>query len=253
MINRTEIRRMYDKQEIIFPIIGSVIEGNSEGTILCDDEQNPKHVFVINKFGFCQELYTEWNSDFFESIIREKISSRSRMKLRLYNPKGHLQEYVKGLEFAQEAKRTHFVIGEKELVDCENGASNKFHICPMTETNYVDAFGLDLDSRYYSGKEEFCEKAIPYMALVNDEIVGLIYGAGFDGKRYEIDYCVDEKYRNQGIGSALVCAFSKKCFREGKKPDADIYSNNISSIKAIRKCGFKVANEYLFYNINEIK
>ena len=57
------------KNNIFFPMIGAVLEGRAQGFILsnCNRAVTPTHFFVVNKFGFCQELYYEWDNIFFES------------------------------------------------------------------------------------------------------------------------------------------------------------------------------------------
>lgn len=251
MINKERLIELYYKQKIRFPLIGAVIQGNTEGIVLCNDESNPTHIFVINKFGFCQELYSEWDANFFENEIKKYIYCSSRMKLRLYNPTGKLLAFVKQLPFSSEAKRMHFNIDVDEIDRNRKIGESYIEISPMTEESFMDIFSLDLDSRYYKDKKDYCEHAIPYVAKIGDEEVGIIYGAGNDGERYEIDYYVSEKYRNLGIGSKLILTFVNKCFKIAKTADMDIYCNNFASIRVAEKCGFKPVLEYSYFNIEK--
>ena len=94
-------------QPLVFPLIASILEGRQKGEIRVDSPENPRHFFVLNKFGFCQEFSSNYNNGFFtelKNIIRE----RQYKKLRLYSPSESMAEFLKPLGFAVKSKRVQF-------------------------------------------------------------------------------------------------------------------------------------------------
>lgn len=113
-INRDAVKNIYRRQKIQFPMIMSVIEGNSEGAVYCDNAQNPQHIFVRNKFGFCQEFFESFSEKFFQTIIDEIIKNKTRTKLRMYMPTKEMQEYLTGKENVTESERMHYIFYTNE-------------------------------------------------------------------------------------------------------------------------------------------
>lgn len=251
-VNRDKIREIYMKQEVVFPMIGAVIEGNTEGEIYCNNNENPSHIFVVNKFGFCQEIDEQRDDLFFENVIKRYIEKKDRRKLRLYNPQEELFRYVKDLEYAQISKRMHFVMDKRYVMGTLNKSTNlkDLTISAMTEKDFEECFNLDLATRYYSGKEDFCNNAIPIIARVEEEIVGIIYSVANDNMQCEVDIFIDEQYRNKGIALQLVSKFIKEAEQRKWIVNWDCYMNNAPSMNVAKKCGFIEVKEYFYFNIS---
>lgn len=99
------LKNIYSNYEFRFPVIASVIENNCPGRILYNDYENPTHFFVINKFGFCQEIYLRFDEKFVHDIILKMINSKKRQKLRCYAPQSYLQQKLNKILVAKKAER----------------------------------------------------------------------------------------------------------------------------------------------------
>lgn len=240
----SKIKEIYYAQEIRFPIIGMVIDGNIDGMILFNDEITPTHVFIVHKFGFCQEIFTEYDQHFLvEQII--PFIQKSQEKLRLYNPQGKLADCLEHMSTATGTKRLHYLYEGKYNNRIED---INYTIRPMT----IEDFGIELSSRYYKGAEAFIANAMPFVAVSKEnEYMAIIYIAGNDGDMCEIDIFTKEPYRRQGIAERLVNRFIFECYKNGKIPTWDCYANLQQSKRLAEKCGFILKREYDFYNIKQ--
>ena len=238
------------KNNIFFPMIGAVLEGRAQGFILsnCNRAVTPTHFFVVNKFGFCQELYYEWDNIFFEKSICPFIENKNRMKLRLYNPCGKLRKYIDGLDFANQAKRGHYCFGGS-IPNCNIDLKDNFIIQKMDLSNYEDVFNLNLSKRYYEDESDFCNNAMPFIAKKGKRIVGIIYSAAYSKKKSEIDIFVAEEYRKQNIAKALINRYLIECVKKHVEANWDCYINNYASVAVANKCGFNLIQQYNYYNI----
>lgn len=248
IINRKEIKRIYKNQKICFPMIMGVIEGTSEGMIYCDDIQNPRHIFVRNKFGFCQEFFECCSDSFFDKIVNEVIEDKKCPKLRLYMPTRRMQDYLGEKKSATKCQRVHFKYDayfEISSFPKENGI----------EIKRVFGVGGSLFRpfiyRYYKDEQDFIEHAMPIAAYdANKNEIGIIYNTAKGDENCEIDILVEEQYRKQGIGKALVFEFIKICQEQRVIPNWDCYANNAPSMKLAASCGFEPIGTYCFYNID---
>ena len=231
-----------------FPMIMSVIEGNSEGAIYCDNAQAPQHIFVRNKFGFCQEFFESFSEEFFQAIVDEIIEDRTRTKLRMYMPTEEMKEYLTGKENVTESERIHYIFCTKET-HIKSEIFDGIRILTGGGTIQED-FGLELWNRYYKNKQDFMENALPIVAYdQNNNALGIIYSAAKGERNCEIDILVKEEYRKAGVGKALVSEFINLCKRKGIIPNWDCYANNKASVNLAKCSGFTPVASYCFYNI----
>lgn len=238
---------IYKNQENEFPLIASVLEGVQEGQIFRNSENNPTHFFVINKFGFCQDFYTDFDRNFFESI-KKFIQERNYKKLRYYAPSMCLEKFLDTIEYVQKCERIQF-----ELSSVPNNfpVNLKYQIERINIKNIKSIdFGLDLANRYWKCEHDFVENAMGFVALSNSKPVGCCYSAANALNKAEIDIFVDERYRKEGLGYALGVTFINECLIKAFKPSWDCYSNNTSSINLAKKLGFSESLKYSFYNVN---
>lgn len=246
VINKKEIKRIYKNQDICFPMIMGVIEGNSEGVVYCDNIQTPRHIFVKNKFGFCQEFFEEFSIDFFSKIVDEIIEDRHRQKLRMYMPTDKMKDYLEGKKDMTKCERVHFKYNRLDTNIIKRGIYT-------VQRNECCVRGAICD-RYYKNEQDFIENAMPVVAYDNNKNeIGIIYSTAKGDGNCEIDIFVEEQYRKQGVGKALVYEFIEICQKQGIIPNWDCYSNNAASMKLAECCGFEPLGSYCFYNVDVFK
>lgn len=246
---RAQLKEQYSRQKEVFPMIASVIEENCPGQILHNEQCT--HFFVINKFGFCQEIYWDYDEKFVRGSIGRLLQSKDRKKLRCYSPKELLKEELEKAHYAKRAQRMRLVQKKPGCVEaCKVEKTKNVCVRKMTVSDLDrEDFSLDLRERYYNGGEDFLEKAMPLAAMVDSEYAGIIYSCGNGNKMAEIDVFVKLSFRKQKIGSLLCGAFMRCCTENGYTPSWDCYSDNLASVRLAEACGFQKNFSYDFYNI----
>lgn len=245
-LNREEIKRIYKNQAICFPMIMGVIEGTSEGMVYCDDAERPKHLFVRNKFGFCQEFFESFSEGFFRQTVVKILEDARRPKLRMYLPTAKTVDFLRGNESVAVCERVHFKHNAKNIAFAGHTAGI------MKNAKFSAGGGyFGLIARYYRDENEFMENAMPVVAYdENKKEIGVIYNTAKGDGNCEVDVLVEEQYRKRGIGKALVQSFIELCQEKGLVPNWDCYSNNVPSMKLAERCGFEPVGTYPFYNID---
>lgn len=102
------------------------------------------------------------------------------------------------------------------------------------------------------------ENTVVFVAEVEGKIVGYSLGWfsqpwAYKGKRgYICDCFVEMSYRRRGIGKALVKAMLEWFMAKGVDcVEADVYSNNIPSLKMFKKLGFEEIFKRLRFTVNK--
>lgn len=240
---------LFSMEKLWFPLILSVIEQNQEGRIWVNHSDYPTHAFVVNKFGFCQEVFEEYDDAFFEEVIRPFIESKDRMKLRMYHPGKQMRQYLLALPYAVGATRVHMIHTDTDII-----RGNGF-VYTIREVNREDAlrddFGLDLVSRYYRDVEDFMRQAKALGAYTDDgEMIGIVYSAGEALGVCEKDIYVKSTFRGLGIGKKLTECFIEQCREDYKLVSEDIYRNNDASVALAKATGAQMIEEYEYFNID---
>ncbi len=247
-----KLRNLFTSEKLWFPLIVSVIEQNQTGKIFVNSNDNPTHAFVVNKFGFCQEVYAEYDTAFFENAIRPYIESRDRMKLRMYYPGKYMQNFLSSLPYASRSTRVHMQYVSQKA---DNEKISNYSIRDISKNDVVnDDLGLDLANRYYNGVDDFMVKANAVAAYSDDgEIIGIAYSAGEALGVCEKDILVKPQFRGRGVGKDLTRAFINKCALHHKFVSEDIYENNYASISLASAVGAEMVGVYDYYNIEKIQ
>ncbi|MEM3703466.1 MAG: GNAT family N-acetyltransferase [Candidatus Bathyarchaeia archaeon] len=102
------------------------------------------------------------------------------------------------------------------------------------------------------------ENTVVFVAEVEGKIVGYSLGWvsqpwAYKGKRgYICDCFVEMSYRRRGIGKALVKAMLEWFMAKGVDcVEADVYSNNIPSLKMFKKLGFEEIFKRLRFTVDK--
>ena len=106
-------------------------------------------------------------------------------------------------------------------------------------TNRLEECWISLD--------DFCEKSLSFIAVKDNEIVGIIFGSGRYEKYIPIDIEVLEEHRKRGVAKALTSAFVKHCIECDLIPHWDCVESNTGSIRLAESIGFEKIKERPFY------
>ena len=133
-----------------------------------------------------------------------------------------------------------------QLFDAEKGFDD----------NIVDTYTIDEKVEKIIKKRIKSRKEIFLVAEIDNKIVGLIDGYIIESICYKekvayLDHlCVDEKYRNNDIGSKLIDEFSKKVEKKGAKYiKLNAFEENIPAVSLYTKYGFE---KYSIYYMKKI-
>ena len=133
-----------------------------------------------------------------------------------------------------------------QLFDAEKGFDD----------NIVNTYIIDEKVEKIIKKRIKSRKEIFLVAEIDNKIVGLIDGFIIESICYKekvayLDHlCVDEKYRNNDIGSKLIDEFSKKAEKKGAKYiKLNAFEENIPAVSLYRKHGFE---KYSIYYMKKI-
>lgn len=239
--------KVYENQKNKYPLIASVLEGKQEGEIFKNTEEIPTHFFIINKFGFCQEFYSQFDENFFE-FIKTLIQEKKYKKLRCYAPSKEFEEFLNSLDFTQKSERMQF-----EFLSFPPAfkIKDKYTIKKIDINNIKSIdFGLDLSNRYWKNEQDFVDNALGFAVFSQDKPIGCCYSAANGLNKAEIDIFIDESYRKEGLGYALGVMFIDECLKKKLTPSWDCYSNNLGSRNLALKLGFNETLGYNFYNID---
>lgn len=249
---RNKLIQIYSADKLWFPLILSVIEQNQAGRIFVNNNDYPTHAFIVNKFGFCQEAFEEYDDYFFEHVIQPFIESKDRMKLRMYHPGKQMKQYLSTLSGAAEARRVHMMHTDTKVSE---GSAVKFVIKDVSKEDVQrDDFGLSLAVRYYADADDFMRQAKALGAYTNDgEMIGIVYSAGEALGVCEKDIYVVSEFRGQGIGKKLTECFIEKCREDHKLVSEDIYGNNDASVALAKATGAQMVGEYEYFNIEVLE
>ena len=148
----------------------------------------------------------------------------------------------------------------KTIINDFNGVINLykqlFEAEKVFDENIIKTYKIDEKEEKKIKKRIRSRKVIFLVAEIDDKIVGLIDGyiiesIYFKEKIAYLDHlCVDEKYRNNGIGSKLIEKFSDVSKSKGAKYiKLNAFENNIPAVSLYNKYGFE---EYSIFYMKSI-
>lgn len=97
----------------------------------------------------------------------------------------------------------------------------------------------------YNSVKDFVDRGIGYAVKENDEIKGVAYSSLVCSKGIEVSLYVEEKYRQQGVATALGSKLLLECMRRNRRPNWD--AANPESCKLAKKLGYIFTESYDAY------
>ena len=149
----------------------------------------------------------------------------------------------------------------KTIINDFNGVINLykqlFEAEKVFDENIIKTYKIDEKEEKKIKKRIRSRKVIFLVAEIDDKIVGLIDGyiiesIYFKEKIAYLDHlCVDEKYRNNGIGSKLIEKFSEISKKKGAKYiKLNAFEENIPAVSLYSKHGFESYSIYYMKKIS---
>ncbi|MAT97079.1 MAG: hypothetical protein CL608_08055 [Anaerolineaceae bacterium] len=104
---------------------------------------------------------------------------------------------------------------------------------------------LYFDLADFDSAEDFAARGLGFVALVEEQPVGIAYSSLVCSQGIEISIFVDETHRRQGIATALGASLLLACLTRGLHPNWD--AANPESVKLATKLGYSSLDSYEAY------
>lgn len=106
-----------------------------------------------------------------------------------------------------------------------------------------------LEVEEFDSPQDFLERGTGYAVLEGERVVGVAYSSLVCSRGIEVSVFVEERYRQRGVGTALVTRLLLECKRWGMRPNWD--AANPESYKLAVKLGYKFVEAYEAYYYGE--
>ena len=131
-------------------------------------------------------------------------------------------------------------------------APNGYLIEPVTEQTLHKGYeneGMFTNrlEECWDSLDDFFKKSLSFIAVKDNEIVGIIFGSGRYENYIPIDIEVLKEHRKRGVAKALTSAFVKHCLNCNLVPHWDCVESNKGSIRLAESAGFEKIKERPFY------
>jgi GNAT superfamily N-acetyltransferase len=97
----------------------------------------------------------------------------------------------------------------------------------------------------YDSIPDFLERGLGFTMLDGDKVMGVAYSSLVCSQGIEVSIYVEERYRRQGVATALGARLLQESLRRNLRPDWD--AANLESRKLAEKLGFKYVETYNAY------
>lgn len=195
---------------------------------------------------------TEQAKDFFD-IVFSDLRDLEIHEFEFSAEDAALQEQL--LQFFQDKtmdRELEYSYEMNESPNVEISMPDGYRIEPVTEETLHKEYENEgmLTNRLkecWNSLEDFWEKSFSFLAVKDQEIVGIIFGSARYEKYIPIDIEVLEEQRKKGVAKALAVAFVKHCLKCDSVPHWDCVESNKGSIHVAESVGFIKIKERPFY------
>lgn len=102
---------------------------------------------------------------------------------------------------------------------------------------------FELDA--FDSAEDFAQRGLGFAAMAGEEVMGVAYSSLVFSRGLEVSIFVDEKYRRQGVATALGAKLALEALRRGLRPNWD--AANPESCRLAEKLGYILTESYEAY------
>lgn len=230
--------------DIRFYMSNSVLDGLM-GQAYVDDMDNPRFSYLLVK------KYCFMSGKISETKLKEVILSNELRKYKII-PSDDLKNKIETVFKNEIQKHERYSIkkspkfNKESLENYIKNLDTKYKIV-IIDDNLSRKI---IESNFINITDNFKEKGIGVCCKYNDEIIGvassnIIYNDGI-----EVNIKVDDKFRREGIATAMASKLILLCLECGKKISWD--AANIESLGLAKKLGFLYDSTYNIYSFNNL-
>jgi RimJ/RimL family protein N-acetyltransferase len=248
----------------IFP--SCVCNGNNPGWIYANDPENPTSAFVYMK-NLGGTLVGDCNNDEFNRSFKNNLEIKIIPKIKECDDDFYC---VTGSETDSGWDKSIESILKEIKYDCCSVLRYKFIEIPkssptlsgdieireitpelLKSNSIVNISALINDILTWWGTlDRFLEIGCGFIAVKNNELCGWSYSVCIVDSKVEIYIETVEKYRNNGIGTAIANRFVQYCIEHDLKPEWEAMSDIKASLRIAEKVGFEFDYEYKMYEFD---
>ncbi len=231
-----------------FPIIQSVIEGNSSGKIV---RLSGDQILVLHDSGFGQIILNAndflpetglFGNDLPKYFHLYNIDSLALNGIFSSNPSSNvlLRKRLKGI---------HLGVAENPQIPFGYNLKDASELTP----EQFEKIPTELYSKFYYSFESFRERSWAKILFTNqNEFCACCYAAAWGGDIAEIDVFTETLHRKKGLAELVVSVFVSNLNDHGKIANWDCFLDNFGSRALAKKCGFSLREEYWMVSIFRI-
>lgn len=246
----SQITSFFDKETPNFAVALAVIEGNNPGRIWVDQLANPLVCLVLTKAGYsfvgnAGEIKEDQISEVI-AILKENKPVKLIMALD-----DALMNLFEKAGFAR-VDRIQFY--HPEVI--KNDLTHIHAICKRLpsdcEIKLIDRELLQKSSWFsfikllYGSEEDFLKKGFGLALLKNGELISEAMACYIGGNHVETGSVTVEKYRGKGYATIVRAFLIKEALTRNLQPATSCNADNIGSMRATEKLGFKEEKHYWF-------
>ena len=245
----------------LFP--GCVCNGDNPGWIYANDPENPTSAFVyMKKLG--GTLVGDCNNGEFNRSFKENLECKILPKVKeddeYFGVTGNASCWNSSIESIlanKEIERSSVLRYKfKKISNSLPKLNEEYEIKEITakllkQSSIENISFLTEDIiAWWGNLNRFLDLGCGFVVLKNNKICAWSYSVCIFDSRVEIYIETVEKYRNNGIGTAIAYRFVQYCLEHGLKPEWEAMSNIEHSIRIAEKVGFEFDYEYKLYGFD---
>ncbi len=233
-----------------FPIIQSVLEGNTLGKVI---NLSPQDTLIFHSSGFAELLLTcemdqiDWVAllgqnvlpqyfhlyDFQPGLIDSILHSSPNWNLLL-------RKRLKGIHDCEIIPRS--LPEQYVMIDARDITEADFNKIPQA-----------LYQKFYPDIKSFKEHSWAKILFNQDfEFCAICYAAAWGNATAEIDVYTESQLRGKGFAELVVNAFISELRLHGRCANWDCFLDNFGSVTLAKKCGFNLKQEYWMLSVYKI-
>ena len=223
-----------NKANKVYPM--SVAEGFQTGEIFVDDVIQPKAAFFWHYCGFGY-ISGEPDNEFLGEISGLMSAKDKGRRLVLILNEQEIIRFFRDKDVSINTRVEYSYTGT--VSKPVNYDSDRFQIKPVDSDNIFEIRGRIVPSFSWDSNEHFLEKGFGYAAFEGDDFCGVAFSSAVSSEEVDIGVETAEKYRGNGIASALSATMRDHIIRIGKKPVWAHAGSNLGSMHTALGLGFE--------------
>ncbi len=237
--NKEAYYHLFEEYTHNIPVIYSSLEGQYNGELYVDKEDNPQIAILFTPFAFHFVAGDADTSDVIDivddTIFKQYLLKTEQKEALLFAPN------QKWHTILDEVFKRHNGIKDNRMVFCLN--KEKY-----SEQNNTKKIITDMDNRVVFEKEQSSQKEYPVSRVyIGEKCVSFCSGFMLGKGHAEIDIATVEEYRGKGYAKEAAFTLINQLLSDGIEPDWCTWPYRVESQKLAYSLGFELSDKIPAY------